>query len=241
MSCIANLFDEEYLTVNMKAAAFFVLLYEHLEDVIIEAVKMKIANICVLDGTMYYSMDPKYIKKLKEKVNNHIESQGIPYEIRLRSAERDIKKYRSEIFPNQKDNEKKSDKEEHEGKTLKGSLNYLIRNMVFSEQEVDRILKTRIRRCTIVHELLNVLSQGLTEDDAKMIADMLVFSQRVNKWIFQQSDMPIMETEIPRSGPPDDVIDGDDAIIISIFRILFCNEGELFKGVLKEQIEKEGD
>lgn len=38
MSEIENLFDEEYLVPNVKGAAFFILLYEHFEDVVISTV-----------------------------------------------------------------------------------------------------------------------------------------------------------------------------------------------------------
>ena len=39
MSGIDNLFQEETLLSNIKIAAYFILLYEHFEDVVISTVK----------------------------------------------------------------------------------------------------------------------------------------------------------------------------------------------------------
>ena len=48
MSGIDNLFQEETLLSNIKIAAYFILLYEHFEDVVISTVKEFYAHDCVL-------------------------------------------------------------------------------------------------------------------------------------------------------------------------------------------------
>ena len=68
MSEIENLFDEEYLVPNVKGAAFFILLYEHFEGVVISTVKEFYSSPCSLDGILYSSIDDEYIKALKDKI-----------------------------------------------------------------------------------------------------------------------------------------------------------------------------
>lgn len=58
MSGIDNLFQEETLLSNIKIAAYFILLYEHFEDVVISTVKEFYAHDCVLNGQLFLSIDP---------------------------------------------------------------------------------------------------------------------------------------------------------------------------------------
>ena len=73
------------------------------------------------------------------------------------------------------------------------------------------------------------MNKGLASEDAIMVSELLIFHDRVNNWRFQQIEMPVMEIELPEGTNPEDVISGDDATLQSMFRILFCNEGEAFK------------
>lgn len=108
MSGIDNLFQEETLLSNIKIAAYFILLYEHFEDVVISTVKEFYAHDCVLNGQLFLSID----------------------------------------------------------------------------------------------------------------------------------DMPIMEIKLPKEVKPDDVMGGDDAVLESMFRILFCGEGPQFKEALEKESAK---
>ena len=65
MSEIENLFDEEYLVPNVKGAAFFILLYEHFEDVVISTVKEFYSSPCSLDRELnhYYRKGPLFNSK----------------------------------------------------------------------------------------------------------------------------------------------------------------------------------
>lgn len=60
MSEIDNLFQEETLLSNIKVAAYFILLYEHFEDVVISTVKEFYAHDCVLNGQLFLSIDDAY-------------------------------------------------------------------------------------------------------------------------------------------------------------------------------------
>ncbi len=230
MSGIENLFNKDALIPNINIAAYFILLYEHFEDVIISTVKDFYSNMVVLDGVAYSSnIDDEYIKALKQKVASNEQDYPIPYTRQLFQAQRDKERYDNEILKNGKTKDR-----ENGGKRLSGSLEWLKNYGVFSEKEIQRIFDIRKRRNEIVHQLLNVLSAGATEEDARMVADLLNYNRRVNNWRFQQIDMPVLGIELPEGASPEDVVGGDDMALVSIFRILFCNEGEAFKKALEE-------
>ena len=229
MTEIENLFDENLLLPNLKGAAYFILLYEHVEDSVISAVKECYSIPCVLDGKMYSSIDDDYIKALKEKIAAGEKSSFAPFELQLRQAERSRERYLDEVIRPKKESDKEKD-----GKRLRGSLNWMQENGVLSEQDVSRLFQIRKRRNGIVHELLEVLSEGLSESDAGMIADLLAINHKINIWHFREIDMPALGIELPEGTTSDDVVGGDDAILSGLFRILFLNGGALFK----EEIEK---
>ena len=91
---------------------------------------------------------------------------------------------------------------------------------------------------TLVHELLKEIGNGLDEQDIQMIVKLLKLQQRINAWRVKQIDMPIMEIKLPKEAKPDDVMGGDDAVLESMFRILFCGEGPQFKEALEKESAK---
>lgn len=89
-----------------------------------------------------------------------------------------------------------------------------------------------------MHELLKEIGNGLDEQDIQMIVKLLKLQQRINAWRVRQIDMPIMEIKLPKEVKPDDVMGGDDAVLESMFRILFCGEGSQFKEALEKESAK---
>jgi hypothetical protein len=236
MSEIENLFNEDLLVPNLKGAAYFILLYEHFEDVVITCVKEFYSHFCMINGVPYSSIDDEYIKALQEKVDCDKEKSVIPYRRLLNQAKKDRETYRQEILHSNQKNERCED-----AKRLRGSLRWLRENGVFSDLEVNNIFKIRNRRNNIVHELLKVLGEGLTEEDATMIANLLEYNGRVNNWRFQQIDMPALAIKLPDGATPEDVISGDDVALMGVFRILFYGEGEEFKEELKKTRNRQDD
>ncbi len=221
---VSNILNEDILVPNVKVAAYFILFYEHFEDVVINTVKEFFSYDSVLDGKLYSSIGDDYIKALKKKINNEESGGLVSYKHCLDDALRGKKVYEEEILKSEK--------------TFKGSLKWLQKYGVITKSEEERILEVRKRRNDIVHELLKVLGEGLTDKDAQMIADLMGFNQRINNWRFQQIDMPVMEVCLPDGVAAEDVVSGDDMILMSIFRILFCDEGKEFKEALDKELNK---
>lgn len=128
-------------------------------------------------------------------------------------------------------------KKNEDAKALRGSLKWLQKHYVISEEENELIFSIRKRRNTLVHELLKEIGNGLDEQDIQMIVKLLKLQQRINAWRVKQIDMPIMEIKLPKEVKPDDVMGGDDAVLESMFRILFCGEGPQFKEKRQRRVQ----
>ena len=115
MSGIDNLFQEETLLSNIKIAAYFILLYEHFEDVVISTVKEFYAHDCVLNGQLFLSIDDAYIQCLEKRIENG-EKPCTHLKHSLVSAKRERKIYKKEILGSKKN---------EDAKALRGSLKWL--------------------------------------------------------------------------------------------------------------------
>ena len=227
---IENYLQEDNLLSNMKIAAYFILLYEHFEDLVIDTVREFYTSPCILDGKLFSDIDDAYINLLKEKVEKGEEVGSIPAAFVLAEAEQARAVYQKEVL---------GEKKENNARKFRGSLNWLQKHEGITEAENAKILKIRDRRNEITHGLLQKIGEGMTDEDVQMIGELLSLNQRIGAWRFQQIDMPIMEIELPDGADADDVMGNDDVLLTGIFRILFCGEGEQFKEVFDKELKNE--
>ena len=227
---IENYFQEDNLLSNMKIAAYFILLYEHFEDMVIDTVREFYTSPCILDGKLFSDIDDAYINLLKEKVEKGEEVGSIPAAFVLAEAEQARAVYQKEVL---------GEKKENNARKFRGSLNWLQKHEGITEAENAKILKIRDRRNEITHGLLQKIGEGMTDEDVQMIGELLSLNQRIGAWKFQQIDMSIMEIELPDGADADDVMGNDDVLLTGIFRILFCGEGEQFKEVFDKELKNE--
>ena len=227
---IENYFQEDNLLSNMKIAAYFILLYEHFEDMVIDTVREFYTSPCILGGKLFSDIDDAYINLLKEKVEKGEEVGSIPAAFVLAEAEQARAVYQKEVL---------GEKKENNARKFRGSLNWLQKHEGITEAENAKILKIRDRRNEITHGLLQKIGEGMTDEDVQMIGELLSLNQRIGAWKFQQIDMSIMEIELPDGADADDVMGNDDVLLTGIFRILFCGEGEQFKEVFDKELKNE--
>lgn len=227
---IENYLQEDNLLSNMKIAAYFILLYEHFEDMVIDTVREFYTSPCILDGKLFSDIDDAYINLLKEKVEKGEEVGSIPAAFVLAEAEQARTVYQKEVL---------GEKKENNARKFRGSLNWLQKHEGITEAENAKILKIRDRRNEITHGLLQKIGEGMTDEDVQMIGELLSLNQRIGAWRFQQIDMSIMEIELPDGADADDVMGNDDVLLTGIFRILFCGEGEQFKEVFDKELKNE--
>ena len=226
MGTIDNIFNVDNLSPNINLAAYFILLYEHFEDMVISVVKEMYSEPCMLDGSDYSDIDDKYIKALERKIANGEIGSPVPYRLLLSHAKAAKKEYENEVLAPIK---------KKDGRTFRGSLLWLQNNGVLSLQEKKRVMKIRNRRNDIVHELLKTLGEGFSDKDLKMIADLLIYYRKINDWYFEEIEMSFSEIQLPEDASSVNVLSNDYLTLIGLFRILLCNEGELFKRLLENE------
>lgn len=224
---IDNFFDEDVLVPNLKAAAFFILMYEHFEDIIISTVRDLHSSPCMLDGAFFYDIDDDYIKLLKSKIANGEKNDGpVPLKILLGNAIRAKETYNNNISVTEKTDEK-------DGKKFKGSLKWLQAQGVITNSEREYILAIRNRRNTVVHELFAVISAGFTTEDANMMSALIQYNKRINNWFFREIDAYLSDPAFLGDSSVDDIMGIDDMILMSAFRILFLAEGDRYKKAIE--------
>lgn len=83
-----------------------------------------------------------------------------------------------------------------------------------------------------MHELFEVLADGLEENDAKLIAALMKIYLKIDNWFFR-INMDINGIQFLS----EELNDGQSieaTHLISIFRIVFNNEGEAFQKAIKD-------
>ena len=122
------------------------------------------------------------------------------------------------------------------GKVIKDrfilNLEWLVSRKVILEEELILLIDIRKRRNKIVHELFEVLADGLEESDAKLIAALIKIYLKIDNWFFR-INMDINGIQFLS----EELNDGQSieaTHLISIFRIFFNNEGEAFQKAIKD-------
>lgn len=179
----------------------------------------------MLDGKEYCNIDEAYIKALQKKVDEGESGDFVPYSVLLNKAKRAKAKYDKEVVH--------PTKEEKDAKILRGSLSWLQKHDAITSAEIDRFFVIRKRRNEIVHELFRVLGEGLDENDAKMIVDMIELICKINQWNFMEIEAPILGYTLPEGATPEDVKGGDDIVLLGMLSILFLGEGERYKKIIE--------
>jgi hypothetical protein len=105
------------------------------------------------------------------------------------------------------------------------SLKWFLNEGAITADNYKIYQKIRTRRNDIIHELLKNLNNGFNEDDIKLFSDLLNIYGKIDRWW-------INEIEIPTMG---DVVCGGQAMLLSIINnIVFGDDGERYKDMLKE-------
>lgn len=236
MESIFNLFDEEALVSNMKGASCFILLFEHFADNIEQIIKDCFSNEVIYNGKRYSTIDPDFIELLKQELTDETKSNDrATTQLALANAKKQLSSYQKEIT--KKKYTKANGKSYSD--TLRASIEWLSQFYVFSEADIEDILRIRKRRNEVVHELFGVLYAGLSETDGEMIGNLLNYNRRINKWHIGEFEIPIAGSDFPEGVTADDVYGIDDVTLNSIIRILFCNEGKQFKDAIDKAMRNE--
>lgn len=106
---------------------------------------------------------------------------------------------------------------------------------VINEEDINRLFEIRKRRNSIVHELLEVLADGLDKRDAELLGDLMRLYMKIDNWFFK-IDMQILEKTFSNEYDIDNAQSLTAMHLMCIFRIVFNGKGKAFKEAMQEII-----
>lgn len=116
---------------------------------------------------------------------------------------------------------------------FRASLIWLQEKKVISANEKKLLITIRSRRNTIVHELFELVYNGVQQRDREYLDNLLKLYLRIDNWAFQEYECPSLASELDPGADIEHAQSGSASMVLSIFRILFLNEGQEFKDALR--------
>lgn len=113
------------------------------------------------------------------------------------------------------------------------SLKWFVEAGAITEEEYNTYQKIRKKRNDITHELLKNLYMGFKEEEEQLFAEMLRIYNKLDKWWINEIEIPTSGDDIPEDYDRDGVCGGQAIMLSIINEILFGNEGDKYKELLK--------
>lgn len=114
------------------------------------------------------------------------------------------------------------------------SMKWFVDNNAISKEDYQSYQKMRQRRNDITHELLKNLSDGFSEEDAKLFGQMIVLYNKLDKWWINEIEIPTSGEELPGNYDENDVTGGQAIVLSAINEIILGDQGEKYKKLLAE-------
>ena len=67
-------------------------------------------------------------------------------------------------------------------KPFESSLRWFAKHGVITEFDVNKALSIELRRHSFVHELYNVVHKGISDEDIKLLADLISIYKKIDSW-----------------------------------------------------------
>lgn len=114
------------------------------------------------------------------------------------------------------------------------SLHWFMDSDAINEEDYNLYQKIRQRRNDIIHKLLRNLSNGFSEEDAKLFEAMLGLYQKIDKWWINEIEIPISGELMPDDYDHEQVFGGQAMVLKMINDIVLDNNKGQYKEVLDE-------
>ena len=122
-------------------------------------------------------------------------------------------------------------------KPFEASLRWFANHKVITEFDVNKALSIELHRHSFVHELYNVVHNGISDDDIKLLADLISIYRKIDSWWIYNVEIDWDEIKDPNNVKQDECISGSLMMIDVMINILLKGEGESYRECLA-QIKK---
>ena len=120
----------------------------------------------------------------------------------------------------------------------KASFLWLVDNNAITESDYECFLASKRIRNKYAHELVNVMMQGVNENEIKQLFDMFALYQKITKWYFCEIEAPILGEELPDGADSTEVLSFATIVFSMVLEVLYRGKSEEYKAML-EKFEKD--
>ena len=119
-------------------------------------------------------------------------------------------------------------------KPFEASLRWFANHKVITEFDVNKALSIELHRHSFVHELYNVVHNGISDDDIKLLADLISIYRKIDSWWIYNVEIDWDEIKDPNNVKQDECISGSLMMIDVMINILLKGEGESYRECLAQ-------
>ena len=119
-------------------------------------------------------------------------------------------------------------------KPFEASLRWFAKHKVITESDVNKALSIELRRHSFVHELYNIVHNGISDDDIKLLADLISIYRKIDSWWIYNVEIDWDEIKDPNNVKQDECISGSLMMIDVMINILLKGEGESYRECLAQ-------
>ena len=119
-------------------------------------------------------------------------------------------------------------------KPFEASLRWFANHKVITEFDVNKALSIELHRHSFVHELYNVVHNGISDDDIKLLAELISIYRKIDSWWIYNVEIDWDEIKDPNNVKQDECISGSLMMIDVMINILLKGEGESYRECLAQ-------
>ena len=119
-------------------------------------------------------------------------------------------------------------------KPFEASLRWFANHKVITESDVNKVLSIELRRHSFVHELYNVVHNGISDEDTQLLADLVSIYKKIDSWWIYNVEIDWDEIKDPDNVKQDECISSSLVMIDVMINILLKGEGETYRECLAQ-------
>ena len=119
-------------------------------------------------------------------------------------------------------------------KPFEASLRWFANHKVITEYDVNKALAIELRRHSFVHELYNVVHNGISDEDTQLLADLVSIYKKIDSWWIYNVEIDWDEIKDPDNVKQDECISSSLVMIDVMINILLKGEGETYRECLAQ-------
>ena len=119
-------------------------------------------------------------------------------------------------------------------KPFEASLRWFVNHEVITEFDVNKALSIELRRHSFVHELYNVVHNGISDEDIKLLTDLISIYKKIDSWWIYNVEIDWDDIKDPDNVKMDECFSSSLMMIDVMINILLKGEGNAYSECLAQ-------